>query len=123
VKAKGIFYVFALVSDLDRSKAFYRDTIGWQLGTDENRVAGFSFGSGYLVLHADGRGGSHRHYAGGLQVDVQVEDAAAEHSRLAKLGVNVGPLTNQPWGERNFTFTDPDGYVWFVGQQMSGGPT
>jgi predicted enzyme related to lactoylglutathione lyase len=119
VKAKGIFYVFALVSDMDRSKAFYRDQIGWQLATDEKRVAGFSFGSGYLVLHVDERSGSRRQYAGGLQVDVQVEDATAEHARLSKLGVSVGPLINQPWGERNFTFTDPDGYVWFVGENRT----
>ena len=45
---KGIFYVFALVSDMARSKKFYGETLGWKLGTDENDVAGFAFGSGYL---------------------------------------------------------------------------
>ena len=38
--AKGIFYVFAHVSDLERSKRFYGDTLGWKLGTDEKEVAG-----------------------------------------------------------------------------------
>ncbi len=50
---KGIFYVFALVSDMARSKKFYGEALGWKLGTDENDVAGFAFGSGYLVIHAD----------------------------------------------------------------------
>lgn len=44
--AKGIFYVFAFVSDLAGSKSFYAETLGWKLGTDEQDVAGFSFGSG-----------------------------------------------------------------------------
>jgi uncharacterized glyoxalase superfamily protein PhnB len=46
-----------------------------------------------------------------MTVAIQVADAAVEHARLTKQGVPVTPLINQPWGERNFTFTDPDGYV------------
>jgi catechol 2,3-dioxygenase-like lactoylglutathione lyase family enzyme len=113
---KGIFYVLAHVSDLGRSKRFYQDQLGWTLGTDEPRVAGFSFGSGYLVLHVDDRPKESRHYFGGMHVEVQVDDAAAEHSRLKAQGVEVGELHDQPWGERNFTFSDPDGYVWSYGQ-------
>ena len=40
--ATGIFYVFAFVSDLARSKRFYGETLGWTLGTDEADVAGFA---------------------------------------------------------------------------------
>ena len=55
MKSYGIFYVLAFVSDLARSKAFYRDKIGCKLSTDEPRVAGLAFGDGYLVLHVDER--------------------------------------------------------------------
>src|SRR5579885_600460 len=96
---KGIFYVLARVSDLERSKRFYRDTLGWSLGTDEPYVAGFSFGSGYLVLHVDDRPEEARHYSSGMQVEVQVDDASAEHARLKAHGVAVGELRDQPWGE------------------------
>jgi catechol 2,3-dioxygenase-like lactoylglutathione lyase family enzyme len=113
---KGIFYVFANVSDLARSKKFYAETLGWQLGTDEPGVAGFSFGSGYLVIHADERSKDTRRYAGGMHVAVQVDDARAEHARLRGLGVEVSEIYEQPWGERNFSFDDPDGYVWWYGQ-------
>ena len=116
MNAKGIFYVFALVSDLARSKSFYGDKVGWTLTTDETRVAGFAFGTGYLVLHVDERRADQRRYGGGMNVAVQVEDAAAERARLEKLGVPVSMLMDQPWGERNFNFTDPDGYVWLVAQ-------
>ena len=52
---QGVFYVLVFVSDLVRSKRFYAESLGWKLGTDERDVAGFSFGSGYLVIHADDR--------------------------------------------------------------------
>jgi glyoxylase I family protein len=114
--AKGIFYVFASVSDLARSKRFYGDTLGWKLGTDEHDVAGFGFGSAYLVIHADERPPEARRYAGGLHVEVQVDDVDAEHARLLQRGVKVSDLRDQPWGERNFFFDDPDGYTWSCGQ-------
>ena len=112
----GIFYVFALVSDLERSKRFYGETLRWKLGTDERDVAGFAFGGGYLVLHADDRPPAARQYGGGMHVAVKVDDVDGEHVRLARLGVDVGELRDQPWGERNFYFDDPDGYRWAYGQ-------
>ena len=118
--ANGIFYVFAYVSDLERSKKFYGETLGWTLGTDEQDVAGFAFGTGYLVLHGDDRSAGARRYAGGMQVGVKVDDVDAQHARLKRLGVKVGELRDQPWGERSFTFDDPDGYTWSYGQAMQG---
>jgi hypothetical protein len=118
--AKGIFYVFAFVSDLERSKRFYAETLGWKLGTDEPGVAGFSFGTGYLVIHSDDRSAGDRRYAGGMHVEAQVDDVDAEHARLTALGIEVSELHDQPWGERNFTFADPDGYVWSYGQMTRG---
>ena len=114
--AKGIFYVFAYVSDLKRSKKFYGETLGWKLGTDEKEVAGFAFGDGYLVLHHDNRDGKSTRYAGGMHVEVKVENVNAEHARLKQMGVMVSELYDQPWGERNFFFEDPDGYTWSYGQ-------
>lgn len=51
----GIFYIFIYVSDLERSKRFYGETLGWKIGTHEKDVAGFAFGNGYLVIHSDTR--------------------------------------------------------------------
>jgi catechol 2,3-dioxygenase-like lactoylglutathione lyase family enzyme len=113
---KGVFYVFAFVSDLARSKRFYGETLGWTLGTDEADVAGFSFGGGYLVLHRDDRPAAARSYVGGMHVAVRVDDVASEHVRLSGLGVEVSPLHDQPWGQRDFSFADPDGYEWWYGQ-------
>jgi glyoxylase I family protein len=116
---KGIYYVLVFASDLERSKQFYRDTLGWKLGTDEHGVAGFSFGDGYLVLHTDSRPPGARAYSGGMHVEVKVEDANAEHARLNGLGVAVTDLRDEFWGERHFSFTDPDGYRWDYGQALT----
>jgi uncharacterized glyoxalase superfamily protein PhnB len=79
-------------------------------------VAGFWFGSGYLVagLDLDGAPGAGR--AGGMHVSVRVNDIDAEHARLVQRGVDVTPIQQRPWGERNFSFKDPDGYLWEYGQ-------
>ncbi len=113
---KGIFYVSVFVSDLERSKKFYGETLGWKLGTDESCVAGFQFGTGYLIILSESRPPSSKQYAGGMRVEVQVDDVVAEHARLKGLGVNVSAVCKQPWGERNFHFADPDGYIWYYGQ-------
>jgi len=116
MSAKGIFYIEAIVSDLQRSKSFYSDTLGWKLNTDLPTVAGFFFGTGYLVLVTDERPTTSRRYAGGMYVEVQVEDIVAEHEALQEKGVDVSEISQKPWGERKFTFTDPDGYPWAYGQ-------
>ena len=72
--------------------------------------------SGYLVVHLDDRPRDSRRYAGGMHVEVQVENVDAEHARLSKLGANVSSPRDLPWDERNFSLEDPDGYTWSFGQ-------
>ena len=47
---------------------------------------------------------------------IKVEDVAVEHARLRGRGVAVSELHDQPWGQRDFSFEDPDGYTWWYGQ-------
>ena len=116
MSATGIFYIEAFVSDLQRSKSFYGETLGWKLNTDLPTVAGFFFGTGYIVLLSDDRPLASRQYAGGMHVEVHVEDVVAEHKRLKEKGIDVSDLSEKPWGERKFSFSDPDGYLWSYGQ-------
>ena len=113
---EGIFYVHIHVADLARAKHFYGESLGWKLETDEPNIAGFWFGTGYLVANRDGRPASERRYDGGMHVCVRVDDLDAQHARLKERGVAVGEIHARPWGERNFSFADPDGYVWVYGQ-------
>jgi uncharacterized glyoxalase superfamily protein PhnB len=120
VSVQGIFYVAAHVSDLARSKSFYSDKLGWKLETNEPTVAGFRFGAGYLVLSSDSTHPATHALTGGMHVAVQVTDIDAEYSKLIKSGVEVTELRTQPWGERNFSFRDPDGYEWSYGEVKQG---
>jgi len=116
VSIQGVFYVALHVSDLPRSRHFYADKLGWKLETDEPAVAGLRFGDGYVVLLAS-EGGAR---PGGMHVAVRVGGIDAEYARLQGLGVVVGELLSQPWGERNFSFKDPDGYEWSYGEINEG---
>jgi len=113
---QGLFYIMILASDLERSKAFYRDALGWRLDTDvPGQVAGFWFGEAYLVVSQDHRPADQRRYAGGSEFSVKVDDLEAQHERLTKAGLAVSAIRKQPWGETNFGFRDPDGYPWLYG--------
>jgi catechol 2,3-dioxygenase-like lactoylglutathione lyase family enzyme len=120
MKTEGLFYIFLYVSDLQRSKKFYGETLGWAKGTDGKDVTGFAFGNAYLVIHTDNRPTDERAYGGGMWAAVKVNDVEAAHAALAAKGVSVGKILDQPWGERQFYFDDPDGYHWSFGQATGG---
>jgi len=113
---KGMFYVRLFVSDLERSKRFYRDSLGWRLDTDVPGVAGLWFGDAYVVLHEDSRPAAERIYGGGMTIEVKVDDIEVERTNLEGHAVGVSAIREQPWGERQFEFEDPDGYPWMYGQ-------
>lgn len=113
---EGIFYVYAKVADLQRAKQFYGEVLGWKLHTDEPQVAGFWFGSGYLVAGLDAGGADRAPHADGMHIAVRVSNIDAEHAQLAQRGVQVSAVQRRPWGERNFSFRDPEGYLWEYGE-------
>jgi catechol 2,3-dioxygenase-like lactoylglutathione lyase family enzyme len=48
----------------------------------------------------------------GMFLTLQVEDAAAEHSRLTAAGLSCAlELKDEPWGQRRFAAIDPTG-IW-----------
>lgn len=52
------------------------------------------------------------HRADGLLVVFVVDDIDAEHARLQSEGVAITtPLQTEPWGERFFQVTDPNGVI------------
>lgn len=115
---EGIFYVRIGVADLPRAKRFYGDTLGWRLETDEPYVAGFWFGSGYLVAALEPDAAAKPHDSG-MGVTVRVDDLDAQHARLKAGGVGVSSIESRPWGQRDFSFTDPDGYRWDYAEAAS----
>ncbi|PPG29114.1 glyoxalase [Pseudoclavibacter sp. RFBB5] len=105
------------VTDVDRSRAFYGETLGWpvdndQVVSDEIRfvqvtppgsACSIAFGNGISDMQA----GSLR----ALQcVVTSIEEA---HADLTRRGVEVSPIDDQPWG-RFVYFADPDGNTWSI---------
>ena len=111
------------VSDIDRSVAFYRDQVGFDLDhhtTNEHMDvaqltppgSGCSIVVGSLPSQQQMAPGSMR----GLQL--VVADAAVARQQLSDHGVEVGEITvfDERDGGTFFGFSDPDGNQWIVQQ-------
>ncbi|HEY9375734.1 MAG TPA: VOC family protein [Jiangellaceae bacterium] len=124
------------VSDVDRSKAFYADRLGFNVDfdttiSDGNRVVQLTPpGSGCSIVIGEGvvpdmPAGSLR----GLQL--VVNDIHAAHAQLMERGVDVSEVqvigenpspTDNPLDNVGFVFfNDPDGNAWAVQQISSRG--
>lgn len=105
------------VADVDRSRAFYGETLGWPVDHDQvvseeirfvqvtppGSACSIAFGNGISDMSA----GSLR----ALQcVVTSIEEA---HADLKGRGVEVSDIDDQPWGRFVF-FSDPDGNTWSI---------
>ena len=115
--------VIVPVSDLDRSIAFYRDRVGFDLDhdtrTDEMHIAQLTpRGSGCSIVI--GSLPSQREMAPGSLKGVQlvVADATAARDELSSRGVECSEITvfDERDGGTFFGFADPDGNTWAVQQ-------
>jgi len=99
-------------SDLERTRAFYRDVLGLavarEFGPHEHRGTVFFAGNGLLEVSGSGPAGDRT----GLALWLQVRDVAAELARLAAAGVPVlQEARTEPWGLVEARVADPDGVV------------
>jgi lactoylglutathione lyase len=113
-------YAILFVSDLERSIAFYRDTIGLPLRHQVEQYAEFgTLGAKFALFARSGLPGLIGRQAPEARVPwpqgevaFLCEDVDDEHARLAAAGVEVlAPPTDRPWGERTLHVADPDGNV------------
>jgi len=112
------------VSDFERSVAFYRDAIGFEVETlyENPPYATLTLAGARLSLAEQGHPADDRP---GVSLEaprdrgrqnvllvVEVEDARAEHERLSRLGVEfLAEPYEPPWGGCRFFCVDPDGYL------------
>jgi catechol 2,3-dioxygenase-like lactoylglutathione lyase family enzyme len=97
-------------ADLDRSRRFYRDTLGLavyrEFGDRDDPGLVFFLGGGHLEISgvADGT------ERGNLALWLQVRDLNAEQRRLKAAGVEILRAPQlEPWGLLEMWITDPDG--------------
>lgn len=105
------------VSDVDRSIAFYRDRVGFNLDHDHQVNENLRFvqltppGSACSISIGTGLTEMPPGSMKGLQV--VVSDASAARTHLVDHGVEASEVQDYPWGKFVF-FDDPDGNSWAI---------
>ncbi|MRG60410.1 glyoxalase [Agromyces sp. CFH 90414] len=112
--------LYVPVSDVDRAKAFYVDTLGFSLDWDNRVGEDIRFvqltppGSACSIAIGTGLGSELA--PGTLDViQVVVADADAALAELQAKGVDAKGVEEFPWG-RFVYLTDPDGNAWTLQQ-------
>ncbi|MGH6900377.1 MAG: VOC family protein [Geminicoccaceae bacterium] len=112
------------VADLERSRRFYEDGLGWRRGNDHEEVAFYQLGAMVLALWGrdalaeDARLPGSGSGFGGIalayntrtreEVDAVLAEAEAAGARILK------PAEDAFWGGYSGYFADPDGHPWEV---------
>jgi catechol 2,3-dioxygenase-like lactoylglutathione lyase family enzyme len=97
-------------TDLERSRAFYRDDLGLaiyrEFGQGPERGTVFFLGGGHLELS----GSSDHSPAPKMRLWLQVPDVRETHEELAARGIEVvREPRREPWGLIEMWISDPDG--------------
>ena len=112
------------VSDLERSKKFYRDGLGLPLREDEADIAFFPLNGTWLALYGrealaedatvapTGAGFSGIALAHNVSSEDEVREVLAE--AVAAGGTLVKEAQKVFWGGYSGYFADPDGHLWEV---------
>ena len=132
--AARVTSVFLYVKDVRRSLEFYKEVVGAQVvqAHAEHEGAPLSLailrlGSFTLIIqpqepHAEDFNDTRLGVGIHLQIQVDNVDEFYQHCMDEKAFLSVlGEPTDQPWGWREFALRDPDGYVWSIYQDKSGG--
>ena len=120
-----------MVSNVERSIAFYRDVLGFALQTTVPDASPYVFaivqsGAVEIFLNApepaiaEYPAFKDRPIGGTLTLFIQVDDVRGAHEALKSRVPIVMPLEKKWYGVTEFAFTDPDGYVITFAQPESG---
>ena len=107
------------VTDVDRTKNFYVDQVGFHLDYDQKVDESIRFVQvtppGSACSIAFGRGLTTAAPGSVQGMQLVVSDIEAAFRELSQRGVEVSTIEDFPWG-RFVHFTDPDGNRWSVQQ-------
>jgi len=117
---KQLLAVCLLVKDFDKALAFYRDTLGLELNSQDGKYADFKLEGTSLAIFQKSDATSmfpaeHMKSGGGAVLAFQVEDVDKTCNELKSKGVEVfeGPKTTS-WGQTVAYFKDPDNNIWEI---------
>jgi catechol 2,3-dioxygenase-like lactoylglutathione lyase family enzyme len=125
---RNVGAITLFVQDLQRSKSFYQDTFGLLAVYEDENSTVFDFGNTLINLLRipaargliEPRSVASPNAGSCFQLTIWVDDADAVCGDLSARGVALlnGPI-DRPWGKRTASFSDPDGNIWEVAQELS----
>jgi lactoylglutathione lyase len=125
---KSVGAVTLFVEDPQRSKSFYQEVFEVPVLFEDESSAALQFENTIINLLATPAAYeliapgtvAGRDAGSSFQFTIWVEDADAVVEQLRERGVELlnGPIDRE-WGMRTAAFTDPDGHIWEVAQQLS----
>lgn len=132
--AAQVTSVFLYVDDVQKSLDFYHEIVKAEITQLHAEVEGgpltlaiLKIGSFSLMLHPqdpDSDEFTKNKVGVGIHLQIKVDDVDAFYQHCldegAMLSVSGEPV-DQAWGWREFALKDPNGYVWSVYQDNSGG--
>jgi len=106
------------VNDLEKSLGWYRDVLGFKVEEewkDDGKVVGVSLKAGnvsFMIGQDDWKKGRDRRKGEGFRLYCETKKSVDDLARRieSKGGRLDGPPTDQPWGTRDISLTDPDGF-------------
>jgi catechol 2,3-dioxygenase-like lactoylglutathione lyase family enzyme len=106
--------VTLMVSDMDRSKVFYRDVLRLREKANYSDWAEYAASDGFTVGLHPAKPDTPFPPRGGMSFGFSVKDMVGARSELEMRGVRFnGPIVQSPPVQLAF-FTDPDGYVLYL---------
>jgi len=125
---KSVGAITLFVEDPRRSKSFYEDVFDVPAIYEDEDAAAFKFENTIVNLLRtpaardliDPGAVASRDAGSRFQLTIWVDDADGACAELASRGVELlnGPM-NRDWGMRTASFTDPDGHIWEIAQELS----
>jgi catechol 2,3-dioxygenase-like lactoylglutathione lyase family enzyme len=125
---RSVGAITLFVEDPQRSKAFYQDVFELSPIYEDEDAAAFKFENTIVNLLKipaardliDPGAVAGREAGSRFQLTIWVDDADAVCAELATRGVSLlnGPM-NRDWGMRTASFTDPDGHIWEIAQELA----
>jgi catechol 2,3-dioxygenase-like lactoylglutathione lyase family enzyme len=115
-----VSYAIVFVSDMARSVAFYRETLGLPLGFQSTHWTEFATEGATLALHRaeppSGGAGAVDPAAGHCRPGLSVPDLNAFHARMIEIGVPCLQPPKEVFGALIAQYQDPDGLTISVGE-------
>ena len=132
--AAQVTSAFLYVNDVVRSLEFYHEIVGAEVAQVHTETEGgpitlaiLRIGAFSLMLHPQEPHAEEfvgQRVGIGMHLQIRVDDIDAFHQQCIEQGTFLavsGDPVDQPWGWREFALKDPDGYIWSVYQDKSGG--